>query len=184
MIVFGHIQVHPLPLLVLMVLGLLTMQALALVLAPAPGRSLLAWSVGILGISAVYLRQPNAVLRFVRLFLPLAGMASVIYGLLTVQPLPVTGLAEAATTRRLLAATLALLLSLPRVLGALHEMRFPLWGEARVIDRVARGQTLGAIIYFTAAGRSYLRDRFGASPDEFLRIVRRRQSPMATGSHS
>lgn len=184
MIVFGHIQVHPLSLLALLVLGLLTMQALALLLAPTPGRSLLAWSVGVLGISAIYLRKPNAALRFLQLFLPLAGMASVIYGVLTVQPLPVTGLADGPTTHRLLDATLALVLSLPRLLGALHELRFPLWGEARMIDRVARGQTLGTNFYFTAAGRVYLRDRFGASPDEFLRIVRRHQTPMATGTRS
>jgi len=74
------------------------------------------------------------------------------------------------------------ILSVPRLFNALAELRFPVWGEVRVLDRVARGRTLGNTIYFTAVGRAFLHDRFQMTPDEFLRIVRRRRTSIASGA--
>ncbi len=42
-----------------------------------------------------------------------------------------------------------------------------------MLTAVQRGLATGARIYFTATGRAYLRERFGATPREFLSMVRR-----------
>jgi hypothetical protein len=51
------------------------------------------------------------------------------------------------------------------------DLRFPLWGEARMLALVERSRALGSRVHFTSAGRQLLRERFGATPREFLRSL-------------
>jgi hypothetical protein len=64
------------------------------------------------------------------------------------------------------------LLTVWRILGLLRERRFPLWGEARVLATIQRTRATGALIFFTTLGKTFLRERFGATPGEFLRTAR------------
>jgi hypothetical protein len=63
--------------------------------------------------------------------------------------------------------------TLGRLLGILRDVHLPLWGEARVLARVQRSAVTGALIFFTPAGRTFLHDRFNATPGEFVRMLRR-----------
>lgn len=176
------LQVHALAAIFLVFLWLLTMQLLTVVLAQLGGRALIAWNISMLGVAAIYLRRPPAVMRFLQLVGPLAGAALAAYLLLRDRVVPpISNLPDTLWVRAAVALGGSLLLGLPRLLGALREARFPLWGEARVLDRLARGAP-GQITYFTASGRTYLRDRFNATPEEFLRTVRQRTTPLVTGS--
>ena len=183
MILASHVEVHLLPLLWLVVIWAIALQALSAFLLQFHSRALVAWSIGVFGVSAIYLWRPNSFLRFLQVLLPITGAGGVAYVLLSVTTTPpVTGLMDTTTTRLWIAAGGTLILSVPRFVAALAELRFPLWGEAGVLDRVARGRALGNIIYFTTLGRTYLRERFNATPNEFLQIVRRRPPSVAHGS--
>lgn len=181
MILASAFHIYVLPMLWLIVVWILTMQILTIILAQLPGNALIAWCVNLLGISALYLHKPNTVVRGLRLVVPILGAAVVTAVVLRApNPLPLTIVGEMDPTilRIEIIAGLTLALSLPRLLGAVRGLRAPLWGEVRLLDRAAHASNL---LIFTSAGRTYLRERFGVSPEEFLRVVRRR-TPLATGA--
>lgn len=179
MIVWGHYVVHLLPLLSLLLVWIAAYQILALMFAQLSRHSLVAWSLSIFGVMAIYLHKPNAVVRFAQLVLPLVGAGMAAFWLTRVQPMLFSGLPNTKDVNLWIAAIETTLLGSPRILGALYELRYPLWGEARFIDRVARGPHN---IAFTTQGRSYVRERFDSTPEEFVRIVRRRPGTLATGN--
>lgn len=176
------LQVHALPAISLVLVWVLTLQLMTVVLAQLGGRALVAWNISVLGVVPIYLRKLPALLRIAQFVGPLAGAAAVAYLLLRSRVVPpLSNLPDTLWQRVAVAVGGTLILGLPRFVGALRDLRFPLWGEARVLDRVSRA-TPGQFTYFTASGRAYLRERFGATPEEFLRTVRRRTSTLATGS--
>ncbi len=179
MVIATNIQVHLLPVAWLVLVWLVSAQIIGLLLAPVPGRSLVAWSVNLLGITPIYLQKPPALVRLLQLLAPLLGAGVVMYESLGAFMLPITGVPNSTALRIDFGIGVTIILAVPRLVGAIRELRFPLWGEARMLDRVAR---VGTAIYFTAAGRAYLLDRFGATPEEFLRIVRRRSTSLATNT--
>jgi hypothetical protein len=179
MIVVGSYHVNIVALISLIVVWVVAFQILALLCAQLARGALAAWSLSLFGIVAIYLRKPNTFVRFVQFALPLLGAAVAAYWVARVPPRVIPSLPNTKISDILVALAATLLLGAPRIIGTLRELRFPLWGEARFIDRVARGQTT---IAFTTLGRAYIRERFGASPEEFLRIVRRRQTPLASGT--
>jgi hypothetical protein len=134
-------------------------------------RSLVCWSLGPLGVSAVYLRPPSLLARLLEAAVPATAVACVSY--LTMHwTAPGLLLAAHGTLRRvgLLVIPVALAASLQGI-QLFGDLRFPLWGEARVLALVERSRALGGRIHFTPAGREFLRERFGATPHEFLRAM-------------
>lgn len=179
MIMIGHFVVHLLPLLTLLLVWVAVYQLLALLVAQLSRGSLVAWSLGIFGINAIYLYKPHALVRLLQFILPMVGAGIAAFWLTRMQAALLSGIPNTKATQIGVAVVETLVLSLPRWLGALGELRYPLWGEARFIDRVARGQ---GNITFTAVGRAYIRQRFAATPEEFLRIVRHKSTtPLAQG---
>jgi membrane protease YdiL (CAAX protease family) len=135
--------------------------------------SLVCWSIGPLGLSAVSLREPRAGRIFSRLFISGVVLGAVAYiCLFALQPPPIMGLDQDPASRAVAAAIPALILTLMQLVGVVRARRYPLWGEARVLAQVQRSQATGATIIFTTLGRAFLRDRFGATPGEFTRMVR------------
>jgi len=178
MIMIGHFMVHLLPMLTLVLIWSVVYQLLALLVAQLSRGSLVAWNLGFLGINAIYLYKPQALVRLLQFIVPMLGAGVASFWLVRMQATLISGLPNTKATQFAIAAVETLLLSLPRWIGALAELRYPLWGEARFIDRVARGQ--GNII-FTAIGRAYIRQRFSSTPEEFLRIVRHKSPrPLAS----
>ncbi len=177
------LTVHIAPLIGLVLVWAVALQVTAATLAWLSGRSLIAWSIGILGIAPIVARKPPGIVRIAGMLLPVAVAALAGYEALRLAiGAPVSDLPNTMAAQAWVALGGAVALSLPRLAGALHEARFPLWGEARVLDRVARHVALGNIIHFTVAGRAYIRDRFGMNTEEFVRIARRRPSSLATGT--
>jgi hypothetical protein len=151
---------------------LVAFQIACWLVAVAQRKALVCWSVGPLGVSAVYLQQPSAGLLAAQVGVPALAVAGATYvGLYVVSPPPIAGLdlrpvAEAATSAVAAVAAMGV-----QVLRLVWDLRFPLWGEARVLACVQRSRALGALVHFTPAGRDFLRERFGATPREFLRTV-------------
>jgi hypothetical protein len=135
--------------------------------------SLVAWSLGPLGITIVALREPSFGQRLLQLALAGSALAAVVYAsLYVVHPAPIVGLHRTPADEALTVLIPVVAFTLARLLIIARERRFPLWGEARVMAAVQRSRATGAIVFFTATGRTYLRERFGTTPHEFLRMVR------------
>ena len=167
------LQINPLYLILAIVAWLLVYHLVYRLTALARDPSLICWSVGPLGLRVVPLREPSAGQRLLQLFLAGGVLAGVAYTTLYVlEPPPIVGLEPALEGRALTVAIPVAVLTLYRLVAIFREHRFPLWGEARVMASVQRSLATGAVIIFTPAGRAFVRDRFGATPTEFLRMVR------------
>ncbi|HUY75314.1 MAG TPA: hypothetical protein VMV29_00985 [Ktedonobacterales bacterium] len=141
--------------------------------AIARDSSLICWGVGPLGLTVVTLRRPagrQLALQFASAGLALACVADV--SLFLTHPGPITGLSETVGAELGVIALIVALATGARALANLRARRFPLWGEARVLAAVQRSVATGAVLFFTPTGRVFLRERFGATPGEFIQTMR------------
>jgi hypothetical protein len=180
MIFASSFEVHPLSFFWLIISWLLMVQVTSALLVPCINRSLIAWNVGLFGISGIYQKRISWFARLLYFALPLLMAACILFWLLERIMPPISGVTYTHSLRIALALAMTGILGFPRFINTITDLRFPLWGEAGILDRVARARAVGNIIYFTARGRAYLQDRFGATPEQFLQIVRRRPTSMAT----
>ena len=119
---------------------------------------LIGWAIGPLGVSTLFLSEPSAAI---------AGLVLYI-GLFTALPSPIV-LPHRPLVEALVIAGGILLTSTGNFLDALRDLRYPLWGEARILRSLQYLRASWATIHFTAFGLSYLRDHFGSSPTELLK---------------
>lgn len=141
--------------------------------AIARDSSLICWSIGPFGISVVSPREPPVRRLLAQLAVAALALAVICYAsLFALQPPPIVGLSQAPRAQLLIVGIPVAVLTLARLVGVMRERLHPLWGEARVLAGVQRSLATGARIYFTPHGRDYLRERFQATPLEFLRMVR------------
>jgi hypothetical protein len=142
-------------------------------IAIARDRSLVCWSIGPLGITAITLREPPASQVIGQLLCAALAVAGTSYAsLYLLAPPPIAGLQQTISAQLVAVAIPVALLTLWRLRGIVFERRFPLWGEARVLASIQRSRATGALVVFTAKGRNFLRERFGATPGELLRTAR------------
>jgi hypothetical protein len=132
---------------------------------------LLGWSIGPLGISALFLYEPSVCFILLSMTFPAFVSGGILYlGLFTSLPSPLA-LPHSAL---IIIFTLALgivITSLGDWINALRDFRYPLWGEARVLRSIQYLRASWASIHFTPFGRSYLREHFGANPTELLQAL-------------
>ena len=135
--------------------------------------SLVYWSVGPLGVSAVTLRRPRVSLRLAQFTYSALAMAAALYlGLFVARPAPVTGLGDTGETMLLAVVIPVAAVTLLALVAQLWARRFTLWGDARVLSAAQRSLALGSALFFTPLGRAFLHDRFNATPSEFIQIIR------------
>lgn len=167
------ISIQPLYLLVVVVLWVVAYHVSYWLVAIAREPSLVFWSVGPFGVSVVALREPPVRRLVAQLGVAAVVLAGIAYGtLFLLNPPPIAGLDRTLAGELAAVAIPVAAISLSRVLGIAYERRHPLWGEARVLTGAQRSLATRSRIYFTTAGRAFLRERFGATPHEFLRMVR------------
>ncbi len=167
------IRIQPLYLASVIALWIIFYHAVYWLVAIARDRSLVFWSVGPFGVTIASLREPPARRIIAQLCIAaLALMALVYINLFLVVPPPISGLRPDATSRIIAVAIPVASLTIGRALAILRDHRYPIWGEARVLTRAHKSLATGARIYFTRAGRAFLHDRFGTTPNEFLHMVR------------
>jgi hypothetical protein len=135
--------------------------------------SLICWSVGLLGISVVQLEEPPLRQVLAQFAIAALALATAVYvSLFVLQPGPISGLGDSLKLRAVALALPVVVIVGSHLLVMLRERHFPLWGEARVLTRVQRSLATGGVVIFTPAGRIFVRERFDATPGEFLRMVR------------
>ncbi|HLY31254.1 MAG TPA: hypothetical protein VKQ36_09505 [Ktedonobacterales bacterium] len=167
----GHINLFYL---VLVTLGwVLVYQAIYWALAIVRDPSLICWGVGPFGLIIVTLRKPGPGLRLIQLVAAGLALASVAdASLFLARPGPITGLSQTPLAELGVVALVVALATGVRLLANVRMQRFPLWGEARVLATVQQNVARGAILVFTPLGRAFLRERFGATPGEFIQTMR------------
>jgi len=167
------LQINPAYLLSVLLVWLVIYHFVYWLTALARDPSLVCWSVGPLGLRVVPLREPSAGQRLLQLFLAGAVLAAVAYTtLFALKPPPIVGLEPTLEGRAIAVLIPVAAFTIYRLAAIFREHRFPLWGEAGVMASVQRSLATGAVVFFTPAGRAFLRDRFGATPTEFRRMVR------------
>ncbi|HZC07718.1 MAG TPA: hypothetical protein VE338_18925 [Ktedonobacterales bacterium] len=135
--------------------------------------ALICWGVGLLGMTTISLRKPRPSLLIAQFVYAALAMGCVVYFTLFVaQPAPITGIPH--TGGAILAVVVApvALATLVALLAQLRARRHALWGEARVLSATQRATTLGVVLFFTPLGRTFLHDRFNATPSEFIQTIR------------
>ncbi len=129
---------------------------------------LVGWAVGPLGVSTLYLSEPSQVFILFNALFPAAVSACVLYiGLFTALPSPIV-LPHTPLVEILVITGGVLLISTGDFLDALRDLRYPLWGEARILRSIQLLRARWATIHFTPFGLSYLRDHFGSNPTDLL----------------
>jgi hypothetical protein len=132
---------------------------------------LLGWAIGPLGITTLFLSEPSARLILLGATCPALVSGCVLYfGLFTSLPAPVT-LPHSLPTILFVLVPGVLLTCLGDWYIALRDLRYPLWGEARVLRSIQVLRASWASIHFTPFGRSYLREHFGSNPTELLQAL-------------
>lgn len=132
---------------------------------------LIGWSIGPLGISTLFLCEPSARFVLFNAIFPTAISGVILYlGLFTSLPSPLL-LPHSALAVVLVLVVGMLISSLGDWICALRDLRYPLWGEARILRNIQYLRSSWASIHFTAFGLSYLREHFGSNPSELLRAL-------------
>ncbi len=167
------IHINPLYFTSVIILWIVTYHVAYWLVALARDSSLVFWSVGPFGISVVSLREPPARRILAQLGVAAGALTVVAYtSLFVVNPPPIAGLGRGASAQAVAVAIPVAVVTVARLIAIVRDRRYPLWGEARVLTSAQRSLATRARIYFTPTGRAFLRDRFGATPNEFLRMVR------------
>jgi len=137
---------------------------------------LVGWAVGPLGVSTLYLSEPSPVIILFNALFPAVVSAFVLYvGLFTALPSPLA-LPSNPLVKILVIAVGVLLTSTGDFLDAMRDLRYPLWGEARILRSIQLLCASWATIHFTSFGLSYLRENFGSSPTDLLQSFSNRVS--------
>jgi hypothetical protein len=129
---------------------------------------LVGWAVGPLGLSTLYLSEPSPVFILFNALFPAVVSAFVLYiGLFTALPSPLA--LPSNPLVEILVVTIGVLITCTvDFLAAMRDLRYPLWGEARILRNIQLMSASWASIHFTPFGLSYLRDHFGSNPTDLL----------------
>jgi hypothetical protein len=132
---------------------------------------LLGWAISPLGVTTLFLYEPS--LRFIlaSALVPALVSGGVLYiGLFSGLPGPV--MLSHSPLMIFLTLLLGILLTcFGDWVNALRDLRYPLWGEARVLHNLHILRESWASIHFTQYGRTYLREHFGENPAELLHLL-------------
>ena len=130
---------------------------------------LIGWAVGPLGVSTLYLSEPSPLFILFSVLFPAGVSAFVLYvGLFTSLPSPAV-LPHTPLVEILVVVGGVILTSTGDFVDALRDLRYPLWGEARILRSIQLLRASWATIHFTPFGLSYLRDHFDSNPTDLLR---------------
>jgi hypothetical protein len=131
---------------------------------------LVGWAVGPFGLTLMSLREPS----LLSIWLDVIGPVCVSCGVLIVglfSPLSPIKFAVEPLVKVVVIVGGVLLASAADFINALRDLRYPLWGEARVLRTMQVLRTNWSKIHFTSFGYSYVRTRFGSNPSELLQLL-------------
>lgn len=132
---------------------------------------LIGWAIGPLGITTLFLREPSTLFILLNAFIPAIVSACFLYfGLFTAFPSPIA-IPHHPLIEIIVVAVGVFITSAKDFGNALRDLRYPLWGEARILRSIQNLRASWASVHFTAFGLSYLRDNFDSNPNDLLKAL-------------
>lgn len=168
----ASITVNSIPLLVAYVFIWIFLVACARILVRVYRHDpLVGWAVGPLGVSTLYVSEPSPIFILFNALFPAVVSASVLYfEFFSILPSPLV-LPKNLLVEILFIVIGVLITSTLDFLDALRDLRYPLWGEARILRNIQLLRASWATIHFTPFGMTYLREHFGSSPTDLLDLL-------------
>jgi hypothetical protein len=131
---------------------------------------LIAWAVGPWGVTVMFLQEPSTLYIWLNVLFPALVSGFVVYiGFFT--SLAPIAIPHYPLIEGIVIAVGVLLTSMVDFVNALRDVRYPLWGEARILRSIQLLRASWASIHFTPFGLSYLRDHFGSNPTDLLQVM-------------
>ena len=131
---------------------------------------LIGWAVSPWGVTVMFLHEPSTLYIWLNVLFPALVSASILYiGLFT--PLASISIPRQPLVEVIVITLGVLLTSTADFINALRDVRYPLWGEARILRSIQFLRASWATIHFTPFGLTYLRDRFGSNPTDLLQVL-------------
>ncbi len=170
--VLASISVTSVPLLVAYVFIWIVLVACARILVRLKRNDpLVGWAVGPLGVSTLYVTEPSPLFILFRALFPAVVSAIVLYlELFSIFPSPLA-LPNNLLVKILVIVIGVLISSTLDFMDAFRDLRYPLWGEARVLRNIQLLRASWASIHFTPFGQSYLHEHFGSNPTDLLDLL-------------
>jgi len=131
---------------------------------------LIGWAIGPLGVTAMFLHEPSTSFILLNVLFPALVSAGTLYVGLFTLPGPIT-FPHHSLLAVLIVVCGVLITSTADVLNAVRDLRYPLWGEARVLLSIQFLRASWAKIHFTRFGYDYLNDHFSSQPTELLQAL-------------
>ncbi len=129
---------------------------------------LIGWAISPLGVTTLFLREPSLLYILLDTFFPAVVSGSILYiGLFTSLASPIA-IPHHLLLEIVVIAIGILVLSTKDFLNMFLDLRYPLWGEARILRSIQYLRASCATIHFTPFGLSYLRDHFDFTPADIL----------------
>ncbi|GAC1348411.1 MAG: hypothetical protein NVSMB27_16120 [Ktedonobacteraceae bacterium] len=131
---------------------------------------LIGWAVSPWGVTVMFLHEPSTLYIWLNAVFPALVSGVIVYiGFFT--SLAPIALPRYPLIEIMVIIVAVLLTSTVDFFNALHDLRYPLWGEARILRSIQSLRASWATIHFTPFGLSYLRDRFGSNPTDLLQVM-------------
>lgn len=130
---------------------------------------LIGWAVGPLGVTVMFFHEPSILYIWLDVLFPALVSGSVLYVGLFTSLSPIT-LPHHPLFEALVIGLGVCITSVGDAFNALRDLRYPLWGEARILRSIQLLRATWTKIYFTPFGYSYVMDHFGANPAELLQV--------------
>jgi hypothetical protein len=128
---------------------------------------LVGWAIGPFGVTVMFVHEPSPLLVWLSVLGPAVMSGGVLYiGIFT--PLSPLIISHNPLVEIVVVACGVLLTGIGDIFTAFQDLRYPLWGEARIMRSIQWLRVTWAKIHFTPFSYSYLSDHFGSNPHDIL----------------
>jgi hypothetical protein len=132
---------------------------------------LIGWAVGPLGVTVMFLHEPSLFYICLDVLCPAIISGGFLYIALyntTISPLVFP---YDSPVPPLIVCGAVVIVSVGTFIRVWQDVRYPLWGEARVLRTIQKLRSSWASIHFTPFGCTYLLDHFGSNPTDLLQAL-------------
>lgn len=131
---------------------------------------LIGWGIGPLGVTVMAVHEPATWYIWFTVACPALVSSTILYVGLFTELSPIA-LPYPPVTQVVILVCGVILASSGDIINALRDLRYPLWGEARILRNMRWLRATSARIHFTPFGYTYLIDHFHTNPTELLQTL-------------
>jgi hypothetical protein len=128
---------------------------------------LIGWAIGPFGVTVMFVHEPSTMLVWLSVIGPAIMSGGVLYAGFFTALSPIL-IPHNPLVEIVFVACGVLLTGIGDIFTAFQDLRYPLWGEARILRSIQWLRVTWAKIHFTSFGYSYLSDHFGSNPHDIL----------------